>query len=116
MRSLLWTNAVLALMLLALAAAGHVFAEGKFLAESPPALSQSIGEIQDIEHLRKLALFLVRGNDETVQNTNQIIVSSTEAITALSFGCAIIFLLNSLSIFKHIRTADGRAPKWLRWL
>jgi hypothetical protein len=116
MRSLIWTNAVLGLILLAVAAASHMYSEGRFLVSNPPALSQKIGEIQDIEHLRKLALLLVRGNDEAAVNTNRMIVSGIRAFEALSLFCAIFFVANCLSLIKHSREAEGRPSKWLRWL
>lgn len=92
MRSLVWTNAFPGLVFVALSLTSYIFANTKFIPESPPAITQQITEIQDIEHLRKVALLLVHGNDEVVRKTNQSFVSGIQSIGWLCFMCAIFSL------------------------
>jgi hypothetical protein len=101
---------------MALSAAGYRYSQSQFLPESPPVLAQKIGEIQDIEHLRKVALFLARDIDRGVRHTNETISSGFRAIAALSFCFAFFSIVNWFSILKYRRILDGRPAKWLRWL
>jgi hypothetical protein len=108
MRSLVRTNALLGLMLIALAMTSYIFANNKFIPESRPAVTQTIAEIQDIEHLRKVALLLVRNNDERVSDTNQVFVSGIKAFGWFCLMCAVFFIANALTVHKHIRAAKDR--------
>jgi hypothetical protein len=67
MRSLVWTNAFLGAVFVGLFLTSYVFRSTELIPESPPAIAQQITEIQDIEHLRKVALLLVRNGDEMVK-------------------------------------------------
>ena len=105
MRSLVWTNAFLGLAFVALSLTSYFFGNTKFVPESPPAITQQITEIQDIEHLRKVALLLVDGNDEVVRKTNQVFVSGIQSFGWLCFICAIFFVANTLTMLKAIRAS-----------
>jgi hypothetical protein len=117
----MWTNAVLGVLLLALASGTHVwwqhqFSESGLIARYPQQLTEKIGEIQDIEHLRKLSLLLVRQHDGFARDVNDTITKGVSAFVAISFSFAIILLVNWLSILKHRREIVGKPVKWLRWL
>jgi len=116
MRSLMWTNAVVGLLLIGLSAASYRYSEGSFLAEDPPALSQKIAEIQDIEHLRKLALLLIRGNNQLLRKVNETFSEGIKTFATLSLCFAVFSTVNWLVILKHTRVASGKPLKWLRWL
>lgn len=105
MRSLAWTNAFLGLIFLGLSLASYVFRGAELMPESPPAIAQQITEIQDIEHLRKVALLLVDGNDEVVRKTNQVFVSGIQSFGWLCFICAIFFVANTFTMLKAIRAS-----------
>jgi len=110
-RSLLWTNTFLGLVMIALATTSYIFAAGKFMPESPPSVSQTISEIQDIERLRKVAYLLVRNNDERVRDTNQVFVSGIKAFGWFCLMCAIFFIANALTVHKHIRASKDQEPE-----
>ena len=116
MRSLMWTNAIVGLLLIGLSAASYRYAERSFLVEDPPTLSQNIAEIQDVEHLRKLALLLVRGNNQMVRKINETFSEGIKTFAVLSLCFAVFSMVNWLSILKHARAASGKPLKWLRWL
>jgi hypothetical protein len=101
---------------MALSAAGYRYSQSQFLPESPPVLAQKIGEIQDIEHLRKVALLLARDIDRGIRYANETISSGFQAIAVFSFCFAVFSIVNWLSILKHRRILDGRPATWLRWL
>ena len=116
MRSLMWMNAVVACLFLALSAGGYLYGQRWFLFETPPPVAQKITEIQDIEHLRKLALLLVRGNDQTIRGTNEVIRKALNTISMLALAFAVICIVNWLSVLKHQRATQGRPIRWLAWL
>jgi hypothetical protein len=103
----MWINAVVALLLVALAATSYRYSKILVLSESEPALAQKIAEIQDIEHLRKVALLLARDLDRGIQHTNKTVASGTESIAVLSLCFAVIAIVNWLSVLKHRRTVGG---------
>lgn len=107
-RSLVWTNTFLGVVMIALATASYIFAANKFMPETPPAVTQTISEIQDIERLRQVALLLVYNNDERVRDTNQVLVSGIKTTGWLCLICALFFMANALTVLKHIRAAKGR--------
>jgi hypothetical protein len=113
MRSLVWTNAFLGLVFVALSLTSYMFANTKFIPQSPPAITQQITEIQDIERLRKVALYLLRANDEFVRKTNNTLVSGISAVGGLCSLCAIFFIANALTIRKQIRVDTGQNPSQL---
>jgi hypothetical protein len=116
MRLLMWIDAIVGLLLVALSAASYQYGQRTFLVEDPPVLIQKITELQDIEHLRKLAILLVQSSNHTVRNTNETLSQGIRTFAALSLCFAVIAIVNWLSILKHTRVAAGRPLKWLRWL
>jgi hypothetical protein len=116
MRSLMWINAIVGLLLIGLSAASYRYAERSFLVEDPPTLSQKITEIQDVEHLRKLALLLVRGNNQLMRTINETFSQGIKTFATLSLCFAVVSIMNWLSILKHARAASGKPLRWLRWL
>jgi hypothetical protein len=110
MRSLVWANTFLGLVFVALSLASYIFASTKFMPEIPPAVTQQITEIQDIEHLRKVALYLLRANDEFVRKTNNTSVSGISAVGGLCSLCAIFFIVNALTIRKQIPVDTRQDP------
>jgi len=105
MHSLVWTNAFLGAVFVGLFLTSYVFRSTELIPESPPAIAQQITEIQDIEHLRKVALLLVRNGDEMVKKTNQTFVSGIQFFGASCLVCAIFFVANALTAAKAIRAA-----------
>jgi len=103
MRSLVWTNAFLGLVFVVLSLTSYIFSGTKFIPESPPAITQQITEIQDIERLRKVALLLVYNSDEMVRKTNQIFVSGIQSFGWLCSICALFFVANALTMLKAAR-------------
>jgi hypothetical protein len=116
MRALMWVNGLAAFLAIVLAVASHQYAERLVLSESSPVLSEKINEIQDIEHLRKLALLLVRGNDQTVRDANAVFATAMNVVTALALSLAWLAIANCLSMLRYRRIAEGRPLKWLAWL
>ena len=113
MRSLVWTNAFLGLVFVGLFLASYVFRSTELIPGSPPAITQQITEIQDIEHLRKVALLLVRNSDEMVKKTNQAFVSGIQFLGWLCLVCAVFFVANTLTMVKAIRSAGGQDSRRL---
>lgn len=107
MRSLVWTNTFLGLVFLGLSLAIYVFRGAELMPESPPAIAQQITEIQDIEHLRKVALLLVHNGNEMVKDTNEAFVSGFRFLGWLSLICAVFFVANALTAAKAMRAAGG---------
>ena len=107
MRSLVWANAFLGLVFLSLSITSYVFRSTELIPENPPAITQQITEIQDIEHLRKVAILLVHNSDEMVKNTNQAFVSGIQFLGWLCLVSAVFFVANALTAAKAIRAADG---------
>ncbi len=116
MRSLIWLNAIVGMLLVGLSAGSYHYGQKAFLIEDPPVLSQKISEIQDIEHLRKLALLLVRGNNVTMHSINKTFSQGIETFAVVTLCFAVISIVNWLSLLKHTRIASGRPLRWLRWL
>jgi hypothetical protein len=116
MRSLMWTNAIVGLFLVGLSAATYYYNQRAFLIEDSQVLSRNIAETQNIEHLRKLALQMVRGNNVTIRIVNETLFEGIETFAALSLCFAIISIVNWLSLLKHMRAASGHPLRWLRWL
>lgn len=115
MRRLIWINGITGLVLMALFIGSFAFAKKPFF-PTPPTFSDKITQIQDIEHLHQIALLLERNNSEIVHDMNEIVTAGVELAAALSLFCAVFFIINCLTLFKHIRIAEGRPPKWLHWL
>ena len=107
MRSLVWTNAFLGAVFVGLFLTSYVFRSTELIPESPPAIAQQITEIQDIEHLRKVALLLVHNSDEMVEKTNQTFVSGIQFLGWLCLACAVFFVANCLTAAKAMRAAGG---------
>lgn len=107
MRSLVWTNAFLGLVFLGLSLTIYVFRGAELMPESPPAIAQQIAEIQDIEHLRKVALLLVHNGNEMVRDTNEAFVSGFRLLGWLSLICAVFFVANAFTAAKAMRGAGG---------
>lgn len=105
MRSLVWANTFLGLVFIGLSLASYVFRSTELIPESPPAITQQIIEIQDIERLRKVALLLVHNSDEMVKKTNQAFVSGIQFFGWSCLVCAVLFVANALTAAKAIRAA-----------
>lgn len=110
MRSLVWTNAFLGLGFVVLSLTSYIFSGTKLIPESPPAITQQITEIQDIERLRKVALLLVHNSDEMVRKTNQAFVSGIQGFGWLCFMCAIFFVANTLTMLHAARLSGKPGP------
>ena len=106
MRSLVWTNAFLGLVFVVLSLTSYIFSGTKLIPESPPVIQQQINEIQDIEHLRKVAFFLVHNGDEMVRKTNQAFVSGIQGCSLLCSICALFFVANTLTMLKAARLPE----------
>jgi len=94
MRSLMWMNAVVACLFLALSAGGYLYGQRWFLFETRLPLRRKITEIQDIEHLRKLALLLVRGMTKRYVELTRVIRKALNTISMLALAFAVICIVN----------------------
>lgn len=109
MRSLVWTNAFPGLAFVALSLTSYIFANTKFIPESPPRDHTTNHRDSGHRALRKVALLLVHGNDEVVRKTNQSFVSGIQSIGWLAvLHVRNFFVANTPTMLKAIRVAGGR--------
>jgi len=81
----------------------------------PPDMIAKINAINDIDHLRKLALLLSSGVDEGTNDLNNVFNSAVQLLITFSLGAGIMFLSNLWLSIKYFRDQQGIAiPWWLR--
>ena len=87
------------------------------LKEAPPELSEKIKDINDIEHLRKLALLLVSNERSTVRDFNGVLRSFAMFTMWCLIGAGVLFLINLGYLITFLREQQGKhVPRWLHWL
>ena len=115
----MWHTALCGIACVVLGVAVYVafFHALPLLKEAPPELSEKIKDINDIEHLRKLALLLVSKERSTVRDFNGVLRSFAMFTMWSLIGAGVLFLINLGYLITFLRELQGKhVPRWLHWL
>ena len=119
MKRLLWGNAVICGIFLVFAIGTHVafyyFLPRPILQNPRSEVTAQIESINDIEHLRKIALLQAKNDVAKNSMFNESIYTGVDAFVSLAVFGAIMFFLNFISLLKLKRTETGTVPSWLKW-
>jgi hypothetical protein len=120
LRRSIYLLSTVALLAIAALLTGYLWRESKPQSwPFPPERSElvaKIKEIQDIEHLRKVSLLLVKGSNDVATDANKVVDNAIRLVFVLLGSIALIAALSALSLMKHFRKTQGRPVGWLRWL
>ncbi len=103
MRLLIWMNAIVAFVLVALSVAVYLLASGPGASEIAPDVAQRIAEIDDIERLRRLALLMMRGANGVVRSVNEQVSGGLHVFAGLILALAAVAAVNWVSLLGHRR-------------
>ncbi|MBI3529492.1 MAG: hypothetical protein HY067_16190 [Betaproteobacteria bacterium] len=119
MKRLLWQNAVIGGVFLIFTISTNVafyyFLPRPLIQNQRGDITAQIETINDIEHLRKIALLQVKIDIAKNRMFNDLIYKGVDAFVALGVFGTIMFFVNFMSLLKLKKQESGAKPSWLKW-
>lgn len=119
MKRLLWQNAFFFVVFLifatSISVAFYYFLPRPLFPNSQGDITAQIEKINDIEHLRKIALLQARNDVAKNRTFNELTYQSVHTMVSLAVLGAIFSFINFVSVVKLKKKESGPNPSWMKW-
>ena len=112
LRRIVWLHSAVAVLALATLLTAYFWRDSRPpswpFPQERPELVTKIKDIQDIEHLRKVSLLLVKGSNDLASDANNVVNSAIRLVFVLLGSIALLAVVSALWLAKQVRITQGR--------